>query len=329
MLKLATLNDGTRDGKLLIVSQDLKKAVSAASVATTMQEAIDNWSNCLPKLQEIAKNLEDNNIQNIIDFTSLNCHSPLPRAYQWIDGSAYLHHVKLVRQARGAEMPDNFWHSPLMYQGGSDYFLGPKDDITIEDLSWGLDFESEVAVITDDVPMGVSVDAAAKHIILIMLVNDISLRNLIPAELAKSFGFFQSKPPSAFSPVAVTPVVLADFWRDSKLHLPLISTLNNEQIGSPNAGVDMHFDFAQLIAHAAKTRPLKAGSIIGSGTISNEDPNNGSSCLAEKRMIEIIKTGEAKTTFMQYDDIIKIEMLDDKQASIFGAIEQKVVPYNK
>jgi fumarylacetoacetate (FAA) hydrolase len=251
----------------------------------------------------------------------------LPRAYQWADGSAYVTHVELVRKARGAEMPPSFWTDPLMYQGGSDSFIGPCDPILAADEAWGIDFEGEVAIITDDVPMGSTPDAAAKHIKLLMLVNDVSLRNLIPAELAKNFGFFQSKPASAFSPVAVTPDELDGAWRDGKAHLPLTVTYNGKPFGHPNAGVDMTFSFPQLIAHAAKTRALVAGSIVGSGTVSNKSGNVGSACLAEKRTLETIESGKPVTPFMKFGDTIRIEMLDRDGKSIFGAIDQQVKKY--
>ena len=249
------------------------------------------------------------------------------RAYQWADGSAYVNHVELVRKARGAEMPESFWTDPLVYQGGSDSFIAPRADIPLASEDWGIDFESEIAVVTDDVPMGVSAENAASHIKLLMLVNDVSLRNLIPAELAKGFGFFQSKPSSSFSPVAITPDELGDKWQDTRVHLPLITHLNNELFGKPNAGVDMTFNFAELIAHVTKTRPLGAGAIIGSGTISNYDRSAGSSCLAEKRMLEVIAEGKAVTPFMGFGDRVRIEMLDDAGHSIFGTIDQQVVEY--
>jgi fumarylacetoacetate (FAA) hydrolase len=253
--------------------------------------------------------------------------APLPRAYQWADGSAFLYHVELVRKARNAEMPPEFYKDPLMYQGGSDDFIGPRQNIEAVDEAHGIDFEAEVAVITDDVPMGTDAPSARGHIRLVMLVNDVSLRNLIPAELAKGFGFFQSKPASSFSPVAVTPDELGVNWRDAKLHLPLRSQLNGKPFGQPNAGADMNFDFGQLIAHAARTRNLRAGTIIGSGTVSNRDPTAGSSCLAERRMIETIRQGKPSTPFMKFGDRIHIEMLDESGRSIFGAIDQKVVQY--
>lgn len=324
-MKLATLRDGTRDGQLYIVSKDLKSAVNASDIAPTLQMALDNWEFSEPGLKARYEQLNAGKLSNTVNFTELALSSPLPRAFQWADGSAYVNHVELVRKARGVEMPENFWHDPLMYQGGSDAFLGPNDPIPLKDEKWGLDFESEIAVITGDVPLGCSVDYAKKCIRLFMLVNDVSLRNLIPDELAKGFGFFQSKPSSAFSPVAVTADELGSAWDGSKVNLPLITHYNGELFGHPDAGVDMTFHFPQLIAHAAKTRPLSAGSIIGSGTVSNYDRSKGSSCLAEKRMLEIIANGKATTPFMKAGDSVRIEMLDANQASIFGAIAQTVI----
>jgi fumarylacetoacetate (FAA) hydrolase len=333
-VKLASLKDG-RDGRLVVVSRDLSRYRDAAGVAPTLQAALDAWAACSPKLAALAADLESGAAGEPFDEAAFA--SPLPRAYQWADGSAYVNHVELVRRARGAEMPASFWTDPLMYQGGSDSFLGPRDDIRVADEAWGIDFEAEVAVVTGDVPMGVSGTDAGGYIRLVMLVNDVSLRGLIPGELAKGFGFFQSKPSSAFSPVAVTPEELGDAWRDNKLHLPLLSSLNGEPFGRPDAGVDMTFDFGQLVAHAAKTRPLAAGSIIGSGTISNKldggpgkpiaDGGVGYSCIAEIRTIETIETGAPKTPFMKFGDRIRIEMLDPGGRSIFGAIEQTVARY--
>ena len=325
-MKLASLKDG-RDGQLAVVRDDLSEYVSVPHIAPTMQSALDNWSVIAPQLEDIAKKLEEGSLPNAKAFEAQKFSSPLPRAYQIADGSAYLNHVELVRKARGAEMPPEFLEDPLMYQAVSDTILAPCDDIPVPSEEYGIDFEAEVAVIVDDTPMGVTPQDALSHIKLIMLMNDVSLRNLIPAELGKGFGFFQAKPPSAFTPVAVTPDTLGDFWKDGKLHLPLISTYNGKELGRPNAGVDMQFNFGQLVAHAARTRPLCAGAIIGSGTISNFDRSVGVSCFAETRMIEKIETGEFKTPFMKYGDSIKIEMLDDQGRSIFGAIEQKVVPY--
>lgn len=324
-MKLATLKNHMRDGTLVVVSKDLSRAIPVPDVAQTLQQAIDNWSVCQPKLQEYYDRLNSGSLKNTLAFSDQTVASPFPRAYQWADGSAYVNHVELVRKARGAEMPSDFWTDPLMYQGGSDNFLGPFDDIIVADINWGVDFEAEVAVITSDVSMGTTAKEAAKSICLLMLVNDVSLRNLIPSELHKGFGFFQSKPSSAFSPVAVTPDELENAWDGKKVHLPLVTHFNQQLFGSPNAGIDMTFDFPTLIAHAAKTRPLVAGTIIGSGTVSNLDRSKGSSCIAEKRMLEIIKEGKPITPFMQWGDEVKIEMFDNNNRSIFGAIKQKVV----
>lgn len=326
-MKLASYNNGRRDGQLMLVSRDLTKTVAVPAIAHTMQQLLDGWDLLRPQLQELYDALNEGVLDNAQAFDEAKCLSPLPRAYQWADGSAYVNHVELVRKARGAEMPETFWTDPLFYQGGSDSFIAPKADIPLASEDWGIDFESEIAIITDDVPMGVSTDNAAKHIKLLMLVNDVSLRNLIPGELAKGFGFFQSKPSSSFSPVAVTPDELGVRWEDSKVHLPLITYLNGELFGRPNAGVDMTFNFSQLVSHVAKTRPLGAGAIIGSGTISNYDRSAGSSCLAEKRMLEVIAEGKATTPFMRFGDTVRIEMLDDNDVTIFGSIDQKVVEY--
>jgi len=334
-MKLATLNDGTRDGKLVVVSKDLTRYCPADNIAPTLQAALDNWAEAAPKLEVLARDVEHEAVP-CERFHEREAHSPLPRAYQWADGSAYINHVELVRKARGAEVPESFYHDPLMYQGGSDGFLPPRGDIPLGDTAWGCDMEGEVAVIVDDVPMGVSAEEAAKHIKLVMLVNDVSLRGLIPGELAKGFGFFQSKPASAFSPVAVTPDELGDAWKDSLVHLPLIVDYNGEPFGRAEVGVDATFNMADLVAHAAKTRSLCAGSIIGSGTISNKDPDGGPgkpvvdgglgySCIAEIRMIETIRDGEPTTRFMQPGDTVRVEMRDADNHSIFGAIEQTVV----
>jgi fumarylacetoacetate (FAA) hydrolase len=328
-MKLATLKDGSRDGRLVVVSRDLKTAVKAEGVAPTMQRLLDNWAELAPLAKDLYDRLNAGEVADAFDFVEHQCASPLPRAYQWADGSAYVNHVELVRKARGATMPESFWTDPLMYQGGSDAFLGPRDDIRMATVDWGIDMEAEVAVVVDDVPMGATADEAAEHIRLLMLVNDVSLRNLIPGELAKGFGFFQSKPSSAFSPVAVTPDELGEHWDGRKLHLPLVTHLNDRLLGRPNCGVDMTFDFPTLVAHAAKTRPLGAGAIIGSGTISNKDRSTGSSCLAEVRMLEILEYGEPRTPFMQFGDRVRIEMFDPEGASIFGAIDQTVTPYKK
>jgi len=337
-MKLATLREGGRDGTLVVVSRDLTRAVRVPQIARTLQQALDDWKETEPKLRAVAKVLEATRLEEEFPFDPAACHSPLPRAYQWADGSAYVNHVELVRRARGAEMPPEFWTDPLMYQGGSDSFLAPTEDIPLEDESWGCDFEAEIAVITDDVPMAVRPERALEHVKLIMLANDVSLRHLIPRELAKGFGFFQSKPSSAFSPVAVTPDELGEAWRDGRVHLPLRSYLNGELFGWPDAGVDMTFDFGRLIAHAARTRRLSAGTIIGSGTVSNRDPDGGPgrpvkaggrgySCIAEQRMVEIMLEGEAKTPFLRWGDRVRIEMLDPEGRSIFGAIDQQVTRF--
>lgn len=327
-MKLATLKNSSRDGELIVVSKDLTKAAKVGDIAKTMQEALDNWNATEQKLNDVYQLLNTGKIGSSFDLDTKNLMSPLPRAFQWADGSAYVNHVELVRKARGASMPDNFWTDPLMYQGGSDSFIGPCDDIVTVDESWGIDFESEIAVITDDVPMGISADNAAKHIKLFMILNDVSLRNLIPNEIGKGFGFFQSKPATAFSPVAVTPDELGKSWDQSKVNLPLYSYLNNDLFGKPNAGIDMTFGFPELIAHAAKTRFLGAGTIIGSGTVSNIDRSNGSSCIAEKRMLETIANGKPETSFMKFGNSIKIEMLDDDGNNIFGSIDQTVKQYS-
>lgn len=327
-MKLATIKNGTRDGQLVVVSRDLSRAVSVPEIALSLQYALDNWFFCQPQLADIYQGLNENQISDTLPFLAQNIASPLPRAYQWADASAYVNHVELVRKARGVAMPENFWTDPLMYQGGSDSFLGPRDPIPLADSDWGLDFEAEIAVVLSDLPQGASIEEAAQAVQLIMLVNDVSLRNLMPNELGKGFGFFQSKPSSAFSPVAVTPDELGKAWVGGKVHLPLLSHLNQKLYGCPNAGVDMTFDFPTLIAHAAKTRALTAGTIIGSGTVSNLDRSKGSSCIVEQRMLEILAEGQASTPFMQVNDSIRIEMLNEQQQSIFGAIEQTVVSYS-
>lgn len=326
-MKLATLKNDTRDGELIVVSKDLKRAASAKKIAPTMQAALDDWETISPQLEVLYNKLNDHSLDKIFTLETSKLAAPLPRAYQWADGSAYVTHVELVRKARGAELPESFWTDPLMYQGLSDHFIGPNDPILVEDEAWGIDFEAEIVVVTDDVPMGINPATAAYHVMLIGLVNDVSLRNLIPNELAKSFGFFHSKPACSLSPVFVTPDELGDAWRDGKVHLPLLSTLNGELFGSPNAGVDMTFNFPKLISHAAKTRKLGAGTIIGSGTVANATDNCGSSCIAERRMREKLKYGEMRTPFMEHGDTIRIEMLDDEGKSIFGAIDQKVHQY--
>lgn len=334
-MKLATKRNNTRDGQLLVVSKDLSKAVAVPDIAGTMQYALDNWSKVVAQLESVYQSLNLGQLSDAMPFIANECESPLPRAYQWADGSAYVNHVELVRKARGAEIPESFWTDPLMYQGGSDDFIGPCEDIKLPSDEWGIDFEGEVAIVTDDVPMGVKDQDAGQYIRLLMLVNDVSLRGLIPGELAKGFGFFQSKPASAFSPVAVTPDELGESWQDSKLHLPLISDYNGQPFGKPEAGQDMTFNFAQLIAHAAKSRNLGAGAIIGSGTVSNKQGTEhgsaiaeggvGYSCIAEVRMIETIRDGKPSTSFMKFGDTIKMEMLSRDGQNIFGTIEQRVV----
>jgi fumarylacetoacetate (FAA) hydrolase len=326
-MKLASLKSG-RDGVLVVVDKALQNAVKVPEIASTMQEALDRWPQAEPALREVYDALCKGKTSDSFRFDAKQTHSPLPRAYQWVDGSAYLHHVELVRKARGAEMPKEFLTDPLMYQGCSDSFLAPMDPVRLASEEWGIDFESEVAVITDDVPMGVSADKALQHIKLIMLVNDVSLRGLIPQELGKGFGFLVSKPASAFSPIAVTPEELGSSWKEGKLHLDLRTFLNGKLFGQPNAGRDMQFHFGELIAHAAKTRFLCAGTIVGSGTVSNRNHESvGSSCLQETRMIETIASGKAITSFMRFGDQVKIEMLDASGASIFGAIDQKIEKY--
>jgi fumarylacetoacetate (FAA) hydrolase len=337
-MKLATLKNGSRDGRLVLVSRDLTRYTDASFLAQTLQAALDDWGRVSPHLAALAESLELGSVPSA-RFHEHDAMSPLPRAYQWADGSAYVNHVELVRKARGAEMPESFWTDPLIYQGGSDSFLGPRDPILMADEAWGIDMEAEVAVVTGDVPMGASKEEAAQAILLVMLVNDVSLRNLIPAELAKGFGFFQGKPSTSFSPVAVTPDEFGGAWDGGKLHLPLCVDLNGRPFGRANAGVDMTFDFPTLIAHAAKTRPLSAGTIIGSGTVSNRldggpgkpvtEGGVGYSCIAEIRTIETIQDGAQKTPFMRFGDTVRIEMKDARGHSIFGAIEQVVQKYEK
>ncbi len=329
-MKLSTIKEGGRDGTLVVVSRDLATAARVPAVAPTLQAALDDWRRAAPVLREVYRRLNERQVDGAFPFDATRAASPLPRAYQWADGSAYLHHAELVRKARKAEMPESLYRDPLMYQGGSDSFIGPSDDILAAEEAWGIDFEAEVAVVTDDVPMGIDAAAAAAHIKLIMLVNDVSLRNLIPGELAKGFGFFQSKPATAFSPVAATPDELGAAWDGRKLHLPLVCHVNGREFGRPDAGADMNFDFPMLIAHAARTRMLAAGTIIGSGTVSNRNPHEiGSCCIAERRMIETIEKGSAETPFLRFGDRVRIEMLDADGASVFGAIDQKVAPYRR
>lgn len=337
-MKLATLKSGTRDGDLVVVSRDLTRCIKVPQLARSLQDALDRWEHVAVGLAEISDALNLGSLDADAQvFDATRCHSPLPRAYQWADGSAYVNHVELVRKARGAEMPASFWTDPLMYQGGSDSFLDPTGDIVAVSEAQGIDFEAEIAVITGDVPMHVPADAARTHIRLLMLVNDVSLRQLIPNELAKGFGFFQAKPSSAFAPCAITPDELGDAWHGAKLHLPLLSFIDGAPFGAPDAGVDMTFDFGQLIAHAAHTRPLVAGTIIGSGTVSNRDADGGPgrpiadgglgySCLAELRTVETIRSGQPQTPFLKFGSRIRIEMRDAQGVSLFGAIDQRVAP---
>jgi len=327
-MKLATLKDGTRDGTLIVVSRDLKHAIKADDIAPTLQAALDDWDYLSPQLVDRYDALNRSPGSRAFDFDPKQCASPLPRAYQWADASAYITHVELLRKARGADMPKAFRSDPLMYQGGSDRFLGPCDDIALESEDWGIDLEAELAVITGDVPMGIGPKKAGDCIRLIMLANDVSLRELVPTELAKGFGFFHSKPSSAFSPVALTPDELGAAWDGRKLNLPLLVQVNGEELGRPNAGADMSFEFPKLIAHAAKTRALGAGAIVGSGTVSNADRTVGSACIAEKRALEAIAEGKPATPYLKFGDRVRIEMLDAEGNSLFGAIEQQVAKYD-
>lgn len=328
-MKLASIDNKTRDGQLVVVNKELTRAVKVPEIAENMQTAIDNWVETESKLQRVYEDLNTNKLSNTFDFSSVRVLAPIPRAYHWADGSAYVTHVELVRKARNAELPESFWTDPLMYMGASDAFIGANDDIEIENEDWGIDFESEVAVITDDVPAGINSKDALNHIKLITIINDVSLRNLISNELSKQFGFYQSKPWTTFAPVVVTPDELDGSWNDGKLHLPLNSTLNGRLIGSPNAGIDMTFDFGQLVAHASKTRSLMAGTVIGSGTVANQGSPNGSSCLAEVRCLEIVNNGKATTPFMSFGDRIEVEMKDKSGKSVFGKINQVVKEYKK
>lgn len=323
-MKLATLRNETRDGALIVVRRDGAVYAPADDIAPTMQAALDTWDEVAPRLRARAEALESGEVEHVVlDVEKL--HSPLPRAYEWIDGSAYINHIVLVRKARGAEPPETLETDPLVYQGGSGVLLGPTEDVPLVDASWGLDFEAEVAVVLGDTPIGVKAHEADQYVRLVMLVNDLTWRNLIPAELAKSFGFFQSKPATAFSPFAVTPDELGDAWQEGRIHLPLKTFYNDELFGDPEAGPAMHFSFRDLIQHLAKTRAYTAGTIVGSGTVSNEDRSRGSSCLAEKRMIEKIDSGEFVTPFMKIGDTVRIEMLDEHGHNIFGTISQRVV----
>jgi len=326
-MKLASLKH-ERDGRLIVVSSDLKKAIAVPGIANTLQHALERWDNVSHHLKLIYDDLNNNEqLDGVFPFDPAALASPLPRAYQWLDGSAYVNHVELVRKSRGVDMPESFWTDPLMYQGASDSFIGPRDDMVLPSEKDGIDFEAEVAVITDDVPMGVTPEDAAKHIKLVMLVNDVSLRYLAMPEIAKGFGFLQAKPATAFSPVAVTPDALGEYWKEGKIHLPLLSYYNGKPFGHPHCATDMIFNFPKLISHAARTRFLCAGTIIGSGTVSNKDRSVGSSCIVEKRTLEKLETGQSTTPFMKFGDTVKIDMLDTKGASIFGSIEQKVTPY--
>ena len=324
-MKLASLKTGGRDGSLVVVSRDLARAIEVPEIAATLQAALDNWQRAGSELEAVYRELQAGALNGSFQFDPAKTASPLPRAYHWVDGSAYVNHVELVRKARGAEMPKSFWHDPLVYQGGSDDFIGPRDPIRVPDPAFGIDMEAETAIITDDVPMGTPASEAARHIKLLILVNDVSLPNLTPNELAKGFGFYQSKPSTAFSPVAITPDELKEAWAEGTVRLPLITHLNGDLFGEPECGTDMTFNFLQLIEHVCKTRNLGAGSIVGSGTISNYDRSRGSSCIAERRTLETIEHGEPRTPFMQYGDVVRIEMLDRDGASLFGAIEQEVV----
>ncbi|MEI2387049.1 fumarylacetoacetate hydrolase family protein [Breoghania sp. JC706] len=335
-MKLATLRDGTRDGQLVVVSRDLSRYTPAGTVAGTMQQALDTWEEAEEGLRDLSMRLDIDQIPGE-PFDETQCLSPLPRAYQWADGSAYVNHVELVRKARGAEMPASFWTNPLMYQGGSDAFIAPRNPIRLADEAWGIDFEAEIAAVTDDVPMGIAPEQAGHHIKLLMAVNDVSLRNLIPGELGKGFGFFQSKPSSSFAPVAVTPDELGEAWTGGTIALPMLVEYNGRPFGKARCDIDMTFDLPRLIAHAAKTRPLGAGCVIGSGTISNKldgGPGKpisqggvGYSCIAEQRMVETIVEGEAKTPFMSFGDRVRIEIRDEDGVSVFGAIDQVVERY--
>jgi len=323
-MKLASLKEGGRDGTLVVVSRDLSQAVRATGIAPTLQRALEDWSNMAPRLAALSESLDAGTADGAFALEPAALAAPLPRAYEFVDGSAYLPHVERVRRARGAEVPESFYTDPLMYQATSAGFNGPRDPVRVVSEDYGIDLEAEIVVVTDDVPMAVSPEQAAGHIQLVGLVNDVSLRNLIPGELAKGFGFLQSKPRSTLSPVFVTPDELGEAWRGNKLHLPLVTHVNGEWFGAPEAGVDMQFDFAQLVAHAARTRPLSAGTIVGSGTIANQDTSKGASCFAEKRTVETLEHGKPKTPFLSFGDQVRIEMFDRDGNSIFGAIEQRI-----
>lgn len=325
-MKLGSLKAGGRDGTLIVVSRDLGRAVRAEGIAPTLQRALEDWSNLAPRLNALSEALNAGEAEGAFDLDFSLLASPLPRAYEFVDGSAYLPHVERVRRARGAEVPESFYVDPLMYQAVSAGFYGPRDPVRVPSEDYGIDLEAEVVIVTDDVPMAPTPGQAAGHIQLIGLVNDVSLRNLIPNELAKGFGFLQSKPRSALSPVFVTPDELGDAWQNNKVHLPLLTHINGAWFGAPEAGIDMQFDFAQLVAHAARTRPLSAGTIVGSGTVANEDTSRGASCFAEKRTVETLETGKPITPFMKYGDVVRIEMRSRDGHDIFGAIEQRIEP---
>lgn len=323
-MKLGSLKEGGRDGTLIVVSRDLRHGVRATGIAATLQQALEDWSRVAPRLNALYESLNAGDADGVFDLDPQTLAAPLPRAYEFVDGSAYLPHVERVRRARGAEVPESFYTDPLMYQATSAGFYGPRDAVKVVSEEYGIDLEAELVVITDDVPMAVTPEQAAGHIQLVGLVNDVSLRNLIPGELAKGFGFLQSKPRSALSPVFVTPDELGDAWQDNKVHLPLVTHINGAWFGAPEAGVDMQFNFAQLVAHAARTRPLGAGTIVGSGTIANEDTSKGASCFAEQRTVETLRDGKPSTPFMSFGDVVRIEMFDTAGNSIFGAIEQRI-----
>ena len=323
-MKLGSLKEGGRDGTLVVVSRDLSRAVRATGIAPTLQRALEDWDSAAPRLNALYDSLNEGDADGVFDLEMASLASPLPRAYEFVDGSAYLPHVERVRRARGAEVPERFYGDPLMYQAVSAGFLGPRDPVKVVSEDYGIDLEAEVVIVTDDVPMAVTPAQAAGHIQLVGIINDVSLRNLIPPELAKGFGFLQSKPRSALSPVFVTPDELGAAWQGNKLHLPLLTHINGEWFGAPEAGEDMQFDFAQLVAHAARTRPLAAGTIVGSGTIANQDVSRGASCFAERRTVEALRDGHPSTPFMKFGDRVRIEMLDREGRSLFGAIEQRI-----
>ena len=323
-MKLGSLKEGGRDGTLIVVSRDLSQAVRATGIAATLQQALEDWENTAPRLNALSEALNAGTANGAFALDMHALAAPLPRAYEFVDGSAYLPHVERVRRARGAQVPESFYVDPLMYQAVSAGFNGPRDPVRVVSEDYGIDLEAEVVIVTDDVPMAVTAEQAAGHIQLIGLINDVSLRNLIPPELAKGFGFLQSKPRSTLSPVLVTPDELGDAWQDSKLHLPMLPHINGAWFGAPEAGVDMQFNFAQLLAHAAKTRPLSAGTLVGSGTVANEDTSLGASCFAEQRTVETLRDGKPSTPFMAFGDVVRIEVLDRAGTSIFGAIEQRI-----